>query len=66
MEDPPVSTALVLAADGRRKGGKWDGAKGRGIIPSGSVGNESTWKARVSEAGTVLDWLPDVADESLH
>jgi len=63
LEDPPVSTALVLAADGRRKGGKWDGAKGRSIIPSGSVGNEGTWKARVSEAGTVLDWMPDLAPQ---
>jgi hypothetical protein len=54
-----MATALVLEADGRRKDGKWDGAKGRPIIRDGLVTN--SFAARLKECGVVLDFKPDLA-----
>lgn len=53
-----MSTALVLAEDGRRDGGRWK----RGSV----VGNDESvtsagWAQRLKEAGVVLDFKPDLA-----
>ena len=54
-----MSTALVLAADGRREGGRWQ----RGSVAITESGNsDSQWRQRLSEAGVVLDFKPDLAD----
>lgn len=53
-----MATALVLAADGRREGGRW----ARDSIGPGSDSPEAFAKA-VQRAGVVLDWLPDVAEQ---
>lgn len=53
-----MSTALVLAADGRREGGRWR----RGSVQVGnSESANSGWKDRLKEAGIVLDYKPDLA-----
>ena len=50
--------ALVLAKDGRREGGRWQ---------YGSLGDSedlpNSMKRLVQQAGVVLDWLPDVAEQ---
>ena len=54
-----MSTALVLAADGRRENGRWV----RGSVDIATSGNsESRWRTAVSEAGTVLDFKPELAE----
>ena len=48
-----MSTALVLAADGRREGGRWKrGSVGLGNAESRK--NGSDWRNRLNEAGIVL------------
>jgi hypothetical protein len=56
-----MSTALVLAADGRRTDGKWNGARGRGVIRPESGTNPKTWNNLLSQAGVILDFAPDLA-----
>ena len=51
-----MSTALSMVEDGLRKDGKW----AYGATNSTQV-ESSGFKARLSEAGTVLDWMPEVA-----
>lgn len=51
-----MATALVLASDGRREGGRWR----RGSI-SQEVGTSSGWLEHLRRAGTVLDHAPDLA-----
>lgn len=53
-----MSTALVLAADGRRDNGRWK----RGSVDLG-IGDSanSAWQARLKECGVVLDYAPDLA-----
>ncbi|GAA2180964.1 hypothetical protein GCM10009785_13930 [Brooklawnia cerclae] len=59
-----MATALVLDADGRRKDGKWDGAKGRGIIRgSSSTNSESSWVKAITQCGVVIDWASDVVEQ---
>lgn len=53
-----MADALVLAEDGRRKGGRWR----RGSVDIGSSSNiESVWRKAIAQAGTVLDFAPDLA-----
>lgn len=52
-----MSTALVLAADGRRQDGRWR----RGSVGIGESPNSSTWQAALKECGVVLDYRPDLA-----
>lgn len=55
-----MSTALSMARDNLRADGRWK----RGAVDTSGSGNSgSQWNQRLSEAGTVLDWLPDVADQ---
>ena len=55
-----MATALVLAADGRREDGKWR----RGSVLGADVTeSRNNWKDAVRQAGVVLDWAPEVADQ---
>jgi hypothetical protein len=52
-----MATALVLEADGRRENGRWR----RGAVDITESGNtESQWRQRLTEAGVVLDYKPDL------
>ena len=51
-----MATALVLAAAGKRDGGRWaQGSLGSKNLRTASI------KAQIAQAGVVLDWLPDIA-----
>lgn len=53
-----MATALVLAEDGRREGGRWvHGSLGT----SSQSDNYETMRKAVQWAGVVLDWTPDAA-----
>jgi len=56
-----MSTALVLAADGRRKNGRWK---------RDSVANQeflnTDWRNKVTQAGIVLDHAPDLAEQVVN
>lgn len=52
-----MSTALVLVDAGLRKNGRW--SRDSGISASGSIAG---WSQRMAEAGTVLDFAPDLAE----
>ncbi len=52
-----MSTALVLAADGRRKDGRWK----RGSVAIGESATKDGWQHRLKECGVVLDYAPDLA-----
>lgn len=57
--------ALTLTGQGKRKAGQWK----RGSVPEapdiqGSL-NTGAWREAMKCAGTVLDWLPDLADDVL-
>lgn len=54
-----MSTALVLAADGRREGGRWK----RGSVAIGESPNTETWRDALKRAGIILDHKPDLAPE---
>lgn len=55
-----MSTALVLAADGRREGGRWK----RGSLTIGdSSDSDSAWLRALRDAGVVLDYKPDLASD---
>ena len=54
-----MATALVLAADGRRENGRWL----RGSVDIATSGNSvSRWRTAVAEAGTILDFKPELAE----
>lgn len=59
MSARAMSTALVLAADGRRDGGRWK----RGSVANGqeSITEDSAWLKALRQAGVVLDFRPDLA-----
>lgn len=52
-----MSTALVLAADGRRDGGRWR----RGSVAIGESPNSETWRDALKRAGVVIDYSPNLA-----
>lgn len=52
-----MSTAIVLAADGRRDGGRWR----RGSVDVGNTEVRNTWQDAMRQAGIVLDFAPDLA-----
>ncbi|MBJ7480893.1 ParB N-terminal domain-containing protein [Rhodococcus sp. (in: high G+C Gram-positive bacteria)] len=55
-----MSTALVLAADGRRKdNGRWE----RHSVHIGESSNIDLWRKALNQAGVVLDFAPDLASE---
>ncbi|MBF6285399.1 hypothetical protein [Nocardia cyriacigeorgica] len=54
-----MSTALVLAADGRRGDGRWR----RGSVDIGDSSNIDAWRKALNNAGTVLDHAPALAQE---
>lgn len=57
-----MSTALVLMEDGRRENGRWK----RGSVLGGDADitdSRNTWKDALRQAGVVLDYKPDLADE---
>lgn len=55
-----MATAMVLEADGRRDNGRWK----RGTVDITESGNSesSQWRQRLTEAGIVLDFKPDLAE----
>lgn len=55
-----MSTALSMARDNLRADGRW---KRDAVAINGSVNSQSAWRQRIKEAGVVLDWLPDVAEQ---
>ena len=56
-----MATALTLAADGKRRGGRWQ----RGSLPAGNGESpNSTWQDAMKRAGLVLDHCPDLAPVS--
>ena len=55
-----AATALTLAQDGRRKGGKWDYGTVSESEPNGKDLNRSSWKVHMAHAGTVLDHCPEL------
>jgi hypothetical protein len=54
-----MATALVLAEDGRRDGGRWK--RGSVVGNDESVSSDSGWAQRLKECGVVLDFRPDLA-----
>ena len=54
-----MSTALVLAEDGRRGDGRWK----RDSLEISENFQISKWARLLRDAGTVLDWLPELADQ---
>lgn len=55
-----MSTALVLADDGRRENGRWK----RGSVtanPESGITSGKTWQNFMQMAGTILDHAPDLA-----
>ena len=58
-----MATALVLEADGRRGNGRWK----RGSIILDSQNNEtSNWNYVLAQAGIVLDFKPDLAEQVVN
>ena len=58
-----MATALVMKEAGYRKDGKWDGAKGRGIIRPDVGTNQKTWSNHLHQCGVILDWADDLAEK---
>lgn len=54
-----MSTALVLAADGRRENGRWK----RGSVGGNGDSSNSAWVKAVQNAGVILDFKPDLAPD---
>ena len=57
-----MSTALVLAADGRRENGRWK----RGSLDNGKstvTEGVDNWNTHLKRAGTILDFAPALAQE---
>ena len=51
----------MLNAEGKRKNYRWE----RGSVPDAgdSTGSRNTWQAAITQAGTVLDHLPELLPE---
>lgn len=59
-----VAVAIGLDEQGLRENGRWK----RGSVPDAPDSNESVstgWHQRVKEAGVILDWRPELADQVL-
>lgn len=55
-----MSTALVLAEDGRRGDGRWK----RGSLAAGNQEPLNTdWANKITQCGVILDFAPELADE---
>ncbi len=55
-----MATAMVLAAaDGRRENGRWE----YGSLSQSGESAVSDWPRRLREAGIVLDYAPDLAEQ---
>lgn len=54
-----MATALVLAEDGRRTGGRWS----RGSVDIGESPNIETWRDALKKCGLILDYVPALAPE---
>lgn len=52
-----AESALLLSAAGLRVAGRWDGAKGRGLIRPDDGTNQKTWNNLHAQAGLILDHL---------
>lgn len=53
-----MATALVLEADGRRENGRWT----YGSVTLTKIGkSETQWNQRLTQAGVILDFKPDLA-----
>lgn len=52
-----MSTALVLADDGRRENGRW---KRGSVVQDSELGRP--WQVAMAQAGTILDHAPDLAE----
>lgn len=53
-----MASALVLADDGRREGGRWDY---RSQMLPGQQSESSTWRVSMMRAGVILDYAPELA-----
>ena len=51
--------ALMLVADGKRKGGKWAYGSARNTQDSGL--SSSAWTEAMRQAGTILDYATELA-----
>lgn len=54
-----MATALVLAADGKREGGRWK--RGSVVNPESGISEGKTWQNLLINAGLILDHAPDLA-----
>jgi hypothetical protein len=54
-----MSTALVLSDAGRRENGRWK----RGSVAIGESSNSSAWRKQMDQAGQILDYAPELADD---
>lgn len=54
-----MSTALVLAEDGRRQDGRW--RRGSVVNPESGTNEGKTWQNFLNQCGVVLDFTPDAA-----
>ncbi len=55
-----MASALVLADDGRREGGRWR----RNSVDAIGESANSAWRARLKEAGIILDYAADLAEQT--
>lgn len=61
-----ATVALMLADQGKRKGGRWQrDSVPNGIPESGNTGNK-TWLNAMTQAGVVLDWAPELLPEVIN
>lgn len=56
-----MSTALVLAADGRRGDGRW--RRGSVVNPESGINDGKAWQNALNNAGIVLDHAPELAQQ---
>lgn len=52
-----AENALALDSAGLRRDGRWDGARGRGLIRPDDGTNQKTWNNLLAQAGLVLDYV---------
>jgi len=58
MPERAAATALTLATDGKRDGGRWEyGSVIKGTAPESGGSAKSGWSARMKDAGLVYDYL---------
>ncbi|WP_324666441.1 ParB N-terminal domain-containing protein [Mycobacterium canetti] len=56
-----MCTALVLQADGRRENGRW--RRGSVVNLESKITGDDSFQDRLTEAGIVLDFKPDLAPD---